>query len=204
MRTNKEISYAVALLRQKGDRISLTQAEVIEKRLTEKVVFERYVANVPAEEKDEAVFFAARDAARYLAGGVALEELIPDAEDTLTESDIPELDSSDGEMILVSKRTLQNLLLRVNRLELMAGIRNNQMKIKRKSTTTGNMPDDLISQVEVTRLLKCGKSTIKRWADRGYVTGYQKDGRVFYSKKDIRNSQAFKEYLIASGKKIKL
>ena len=204
MRTNKEISYAVALLRQKGDRISLTQAEVLEKRLTEKVVFERYVANVPAEEKDEAVFFAARDAARYLAGGIALDEFIPDAEGTLAESDIPELDSSDGEMILVSKRTLQNLLLRVNRLELMAGIRNNQMKIKRKSTTTGNMPDDLISQVEVTRLLRCGKSTIKRWADRGYVTGYQKDGRVFYSKKEIRNSQAFKEYLIASGKKIKL
>lgn len=204
MRTNKEISYAVALLRQKGDRISLTQAEVLEKRLTEKVVFERYVVNVPAEEKDEAIFFASRDAARYLAGGITLEELIPDAEDTLTESNIPELDSSDGEMILVSKRTLQNLLLRVNRLELMAGIRNNQMKIKRKSTTTGNMPDDLISQVEVTRLLRCGKSTIKRWADRGYVTGYQKDGRVFYSKKEIRNSQAFKEYLIASGKKIKL
>ena len=204
MRTNKEISYAVALLRQKGDRISLTQAEVLEKRLTEKVVFERYVANVPAEEKDEAVFFAARDAARYLAGGIALDEFIPDAEGTLAESDIPELDSSDGEMILVSKRTLQNLLLRVNRLELMAGIRNNQMKIKRKSTTTGNMPDDLISQVEVTRLLRCGKSTIKRWADRGYVKKKKKDGRVFYSKKEIRNSQAFKEYLIASGKKIKL
>lgn len=204
MRTNKEINYAVALLRQKDDRISLTQTEVLELRLTEKAVFEKYVANVPAEEKDEAVFFAARDAARYLAGGIALEELIPDAEDTLSESNIPELDSSDGEMILVSKRTLQNLLLRVSRLELIAGIRNKQMKVKRKSTTTSNMPDDLISQVEVIRLLGCGKTTIKRWANKGYITGYQKDGRVYYSKKEIRNSQAFKEYLIASGKKIKL
>lgn len=62
MRTNKEISRAAVLLRRKGDRTSLIQAEVIEKRLTEKAVFELYVTNVPAEEKDEAAFFAARDA----------------------------------------------------------------------------------------------------------------------------------------------
>lgn len=205
MRKNKEISQAAALLRHKGDQTSLIQAEVIEKRLTEKDVFELYVINVPAEEKDEAAFFAARDAARYVAGTITLEELIPDVNISSCQvgSDTPRLDMLDEDMIVVSKRILYNLLSRVNRLELMAGIRKTNMKVNRKKAT-GSEPEDLISQVEVTHLLGCGKSTIKRWADKGYVTGYQKDGRVYYSKKEIRNSQAFKDYLIASGKKIKL
>lgn len=207
MRTNKEISRAAALLRRKGDRTSLIQAEVIETRLTEKAVFELYVTNVPAEEKDEAAFFAARDAARYVAGSITLEELVPDVDITSrqTESDTPGLEILDEDRIVVSKRMLYNLLSRVNRLELKVGIRKTTMKVNRKKAT-GNEPEDLISQAEVVRLLGCGKSTVKRWADRGYITGYQKDGHVYYSKKEIRNSQVFKEYLIASGKdkKVKL
>lgn len=207
MRTNREISRAAALLRRKGDRTSLIQAEVIEKRLTEKAVFELYVTNVPAEEKDEAAFFAARDAARYVAGSITLEELAPDVNITSrqTESDTPGLEMLDEDRIVVSKRMLYNLLSRVNRLELKVGIRKTTMKVNRKKAT-GNEPEDLISQAEVVRLLGCGKSTVKRWADRGYITGYQKDGHVSYSKKEIRNSQVIKEYLIASGKdkKVKL
>lgn len=207
MRTNREISRAAALLRRKGNRTSLIQAEVIEKRLTEKAVFELYVTNVPAEKKDEAAFFAARDAARYVAGNITLEELVPDMDITSrqAESDTPGLDMLDEDRIVVSKRMLYNLLSRVNRLELKVGIRKTTMKVNRKKAT-GNEPEDLISQAEVVRLLGCGKSTVKRWADRGYITGYQKDGHVSYSKKEIRNSQVIKEYLIASGKdkKVKL
>lgn len=199
MRTNKEIDYVVSILIQKGDRLSKIQAEVLKKRLTEKAVFEQYVAGVANEDKDEAVFFAARDAARYLTGSIALEELIPDAEEVFQTDNEVSVPESSGDMVLVSKRTLQNLLLRVSRLELMNGIRTQPIKVNRKRAN-GSEPEDLISQVEVIRLLECGKTTIKRWADRGYITGYQKGGRVYYSRKELRKCQIVKEYLIASGK----
>ena len=74
MRKQEEINRAAAILRKKGDRISVAQAEVLEKRRTETQLFKEFVLSVGEEKKDEQFFYALRDAARYAAGGMELED----------------------------------------------------------------------------------------------------------------------------------
>ena len=80
MRTKNEIKQAVAILTRKADRLSLVQAEVLQGSMTEQQVFQKYVMEVAEENRDEEMFFAARDAARFSAGHIGLEELIPDVQ----------------------------------------------------------------------------------------------------------------------------
>ena len=63
MRTKNEIKQAVAILTRKADRLSLVQAEVLQGSMTEQQVFQKYVMEVAEENRDEEMFFAARDAA---------------------------------------------------------------------------------------------------------------------------------------------
>ena len=67
MRTKNEIKQAVAILTRKADRLSLVQAEVLQGSMTEQHVFQKYVMEVAEENRDEEMFFAARDAARFSA-----------------------------------------------------------------------------------------------------------------------------------------
>lgn len=187
MRTNKEISYAVALLRQKGDRISLTQAEVLEKRLTEKVVFERYVANVPAEEKDEAVFFAARDAARYLAGGIALDEFIPDAERYPVEI----MNESEPLGSLVLESLIKRVELLEKQVAALSGIRQVDVTHLNSADYSSN---DFVTQKEACLYIGCSKVTLKSWTDKGLVNGYRKGIRVYYSKCELDASPTVKNF----------
>lgn len=90
MRKKQEIKKGIAILRMKGDKISLLQAEVLENGHNESQVFATYVASVPEEDKDETVFYACRDAARFAAGRLSLEELIPDADRYPVTVDRPE------------------------------------------------------------------------------------------------------------------
>lgn len=80
MRKSQEVNKAIVILRKKGDKTSLNQAEVLSGRHSEVWVFEHYVQNVSAECRDEATYCAARDAALFLSGKLELAELIPDAE----------------------------------------------------------------------------------------------------------------------------
>lgn len=68
MRKNREIDQAVAILRKKGDRTSMIQAEVLKERHTEVWVFEHYVRDVSEGKRDEAAYCAAREAALFLTG----------------------------------------------------------------------------------------------------------------------------------------
>ena len=54
MRKSQEVNKAIAILRKKGDKISLNQAEVLGGRHSEVWVFEHYVQNVSDECRDEA------------------------------------------------------------------------------------------------------------------------------------------------------
>ena len=91
MRTKNEIKQAVAILTRKADRLSLVQAEVLQGSMTEQQVFQKYVMEVAEENRDEEMFFAARDAARFSAGHIGLEELIPDVQ-SMTAADFAALD----------------------------------------------------------------------------------------------------------------
>ena len=80
MRKNQEINKAVAILRKKGDLVSLEQASVLSDRLNERSVFDKYVAGVAEADRSEGIYYACRDAARFLKGELTLDELIPDHE----------------------------------------------------------------------------------------------------------------------------
>lgn len=193
MRNSKEIKQALAILAKQADRISLVQADVLRDRRSEVWVFEHYVRDMPKQEQDETVYCAARDAAQYLSGKIELEDLIPGVTlDKLSVTDT-DCDLDDPDKIVVSKRTLFNLLKRVNHLEKALGIRKVSMKINRKSIN-GEVADDLISQIDACKYVGCGKTTIKRWADKGIITGYKKGTRVYFSKRELDRSKVVREH----------
>lgn len=190
MRKNQEINKAIAILRKRGDVVSLEQASVLSDRLNERGVFDKYVAGMAEVDRDEATYYACRDAARFLKGDLALQELIPDYE---PEDDAPE---QVDEMITVSASEFQKLIKRVERLERRLGLKKEIATTKRKSADEAPS-DDLIPQIEACKYLGCSKTTIKRWANYGFVTGYTKGLNVYYSKRELDRSAVVKEYRLA-------
>ena len=192
MRTKQEINLAIDLLNEYGGEFCREQAHVLRNRMSESQVFEAYVYNMPQEQKNEALFFAARDAAQYISGKLTISELIPNLPDSVSEELMQQKKEEEKDTVTLSYREFQNLQKRVERLERRLGLRAEINKVTRKDAAEA--PSDLISQAEVCRLLGCGKSTIKRWADKGLVTGYKKGKNVYYSKHGLMRSDVVKEY----------
>lgn len=188
MRKNQEINKAVAILRKKGDLVSLEQASVLSDRLNDRSVFDKYVAGVAEADRNEGIYYACRDAARFLKGELTLNELIPDHEQE--EDDIIE---PAEEMITITASEFKELLRRVERLERRAGLQKKIAVTKRKRVEDASI-DDLISQIEACKYVGCSKTTIKRWADNGFITGYQKGLNVYYSKRELDRSAVVKEH----------
>lgn len=186
MRKSQEISKAIAILRKKGDKISMIQADVLKERRTEVWVFEHFVRDMAKSEQDEEVYCAARDAAQYLAGRIELAELIPGYEEE-------EKVETEEEMICVSASEFKKLLKRVERLERRLGLKKEIPVSKRKSVEEATA-DDLIPQIEACKYVGCSKTTIKRWANNGFITGYMKGLKVYYSKRELDGSAVVKEH----------
>ena len=187
MRKQSEINRAIKILRAKDSRISLEQADVISHRLDERSVFDKYVKNVSEADRNEELFFAVRDAARFLKGDISLEVLIP----WLDEVEEPEAD--EDEMITVSAAEFNRLIRRIERLERRLKLPKETSAAKRKSVREA--PNcDLISQVEACKYIGCGKTTIKRWANNGFITGYMKGANVYYSKRELDRSPVVQEH----------
>lgn len=185
MRKQEEINRAAAILRKKGDFISLAQAEVLEKRRTETQLFKEFVLSVGEKKKDDKFFYALRDAARYAAGGLELEELIPDAEKYPVEL----APAQKKERQTVSYQEYQALMRRVNLLE---GLVDELYKERRQRAEYQKKPDtnraDFISQEEATKYVGCSRDTLRSWQLKGFITGYTKAGRVYYSKSELESS----------------
>lgn len=185
MRKQQEINRACAILRKKGDRVSMAQAVVLEKKQTETQLFKEYVLSVGEDKKDDQYFFALRDAARFAAGGLELEELIPD------------WDKYPVEMPLVEKRERQTVSYQeyqsvVRRLALLEGLVEELCKERRQRAEYQKKPDtnraDFISQEEATKYVGCSRDTLRSWQVKGFITGYTKAGRVYYSKSELESS----------------
>lgn len=180
MRKQSEINRAIEHLKACNDNVSRIQLEVLETKRSESWVFNRYVRDVPEDKQNETLFYAARDAAMFLAGKIGISSICPDLEDE------PEEEEQE-ETITLSRHEYDNLLQRLERVERKLRLHQcNHEKISKK--TSG----DLISQVDACLYIGCGKSTIKRWADRGVLTRYKKKQRIFYSKKEIDKSKVIK------------
>lgn len=185
MRKQEEINRAAAILRKKGDRISLAQAEVLEQKRTEKQLFEEFVLSVGEKNKDDRFFYALRDAARYAAGGLELDELIPDAD----KYPVPLEPEQKKERQSVSYQEYQALLRRMSMLE---GLVDELCKERRQRAEYQKKPDtnraDFISQEEATKWVGCSRETLNAWQRKGFITGYRKAGRVYYSKSELESS----------------
>lgn len=187
MRTNQEIDRAVTILRKKGDRLSLAQAGIIEDKRSEAWVFANYVANVPQQSKDEEAYYAARDAARYVAGSITLEELIPDAD---------KYPVAESVKVAKPKVDTQALLCRVDKLERML---EELLDERRARALYQKKPDynrsDFINQQKACEYIGCSKNTLKSWTDKGLVVGYRKGTQVCYSKSELSESSTVQNFI---------
>lgn len=189
MRKQSEIDRAIEHLKSYNDAASRIQVEVLEMKRSESWIFNQYVRDVPEDERNETLFYAARDAAQFLAGKIGISSICPDLEDE------PEEEEEQDETITLSRREYNNLLKRLERVERKLGLKSQINRISRKLVSEAD-PEDLMSQADACRYIGCGKTTIKRWADRGFLTGYKDGQRIFYSKKEIDKSKVVKEHRI--------
>lgn len=188
MRKQSEINRAIEYLKEHdyGPACRL-QREVLEMKRSESWVFNRYVREVPEDERNETLFYAARDAAQFLAGKIGISAICPDLEDG------PEEDEEQEETITLSLSEYKKLLLRLERVERRLGLRvGDTAPAPRKDFSEA--PDDLVGQADACRLIGCAKTTIKQWANKGLITRYQKGYNVYYSRRELARSAVVKDY----------
>lgn len=178
--STKQIQKALAYLKDKDDAISAAQYNTLLNRMNESQVFSTYMASLPEEERNEDVYYAARDAARFLAGKLPLSAVIPDAEDD-------DNDTEDDDTVTIKRRQLEDILKRLDRLEKRVGI-------SRESKPFHKAPDDIMTIEEAAAWAGCGERTIRRWAQKGCFTSYRKSGRYYFSKSEIEKSLVYQEY----------
>ena len=186
MRKSQEVNKAIAILRKKGDKISLNQAEVLDGRHSEVWVFEHYVQNVSDECRDEATYCAARDAALFLSGKLELAELIPDAEQyPIAEKELKESSGKDR---------MKRLEERVAELEHVIALLSEKINLAVRDEDLGYM-----TSKEVVDYIGCPVSLMRNWRKKSVLPYYRRGSRIFYHKKDIDNSTTIKKYMKTHG-----
>ncbi len=185
MRKQSQINRAIEHLKSYNDAASRIQVEVLEMKRSESWVFNQYVRDVPEEERNETLFYAARDAAQFLAGKIGISAICPDLED--------EPEEEEEETITLSLSEYKKLLLRLERVERRLGLRVGDVApAPRKDISEA--PDELIGQADACRLIGCAKTTIKQWANKGLITRYQKGYNVYYSRRELLGSSVVRDY----------
>ena len=141
MRKQSEINRAIEHLKACNDNVSRIQLEVLETKRSESWVFNRYVRDVPEDERNETLFYAARDAAQFLAGKIGISSICPDLEDE------PEEEEEQEETITLSLSEYKKLLLRLDRVERRLGLRVGDVApAPRKDISEA--PDEIIGQAD--------------------------------------------------------
>ena len=185
MRSQFEINRTLNILNAQAQ-VSPTakvQAEVISKRMDERAVFEKYVMGVSENQRDEALFFAARDAARYLKGDIDLDLLIPGV--PLGNAEDLAFSEEEAGTVTLSRKDFNLLLKRLDRLEQWIGLSRKEATLKPVDMPEGIDMTDMMKQNEACKYLCCGKNTIKKWVAKGFVKAYQQGKYVYYSKKEL-------------------
>jgi len=186
MRTTKELKDALMRLGQLPDTPERkAQQEVIRFRQTEKTVFTNHVMKVPESERNESVFYAARDAAQFVAGKIGL--------DVLLGTDVPEPDSTpedDTETVTVTKGWLKKMERRIERLEALLLKREHLQQQKEERFAD----KDFLIQAEACDYIGCAQCTIMRWTRKGIVKAVQRGRFLFYDKKELDANPIIQEY----------
>lgn len=180
MRTKQEINKTISILREKGDDLSLIQADILEGRRTEAWVFDNFVKNVSERNKDEAAFYAARDAARYMAGHITETDLLPGTAGKVYEPS----DKSSGKMIYVDSDLIMRLIEQVDRLEGTIGRLLDEppkLQIKKADASV----NDFVNQTQACKSIGCSRVTLRSWTAKGLVPSYRKMNTVYYSLSEL-------------------
>lgn len=190
MRSPAEIKQAISYLKGKGGRTAEEQVKVLESGMTESQVFNTYVVNVGEENKEEALYFAAREAAQYLAGRLTIEELIPEYETIVPV--VEELESADT--VTLSVEAFNDLLKRlddqehrIKQLEKWTGKKRTASRREPAPLPIGTDINKMLNQNQAASHLGVGKNTLKKYANKGLITGYQHGRYVYYAKTDLDN-----------------
>ena len=186
MRKTQEINKAIAILHKKRDRVSMIQEEVLKERYSEVWVFEHYVRDVSDENRDEAAYCAAREAALFLMGKLELEALIPDA-GKYSKIQVPD----------APKKIPTEVLLR--RIEKLEGLVEELLAERRQRCTYKKMPEnysraDFILQKKAHDYIGCSRTTLSSWTERGMVQGYRKGTSVYYSKSELDDNPTVQNF----------
>lgn len=171
---------ALAYLKDKEDAISVAQHNVLINEMNETQVFNTYMSSLPEEERNEDVYYAARDAARFRVGKLPLSAVIPDAEDD-------DNDTEDDDTVTIKRSQLEDILKRLDRLEKRVGI-------CVETKPFHKAPADVMTIEEAAAWAGCGERTISRWAHKGCFTTYRNSGRGYFSKSEIEKSLVYQEY----------
>lgn len=116
MRKQSQINRAIEHLKSYNDAASRIQVEVLEMKRSESWVFNQYMRDVPEDERNETLFYAARDAAQFLAGKIGISAICPDLEDEPEEEE-------EEDTITLSLSEYKKLLRRLDRVERRLGLR---------------------------------------------------------------------------------
>lgn len=181
MRKVNEINQAVATLRKKGDVVSLEQASVLSNRLNERSVFDKYVTNVPEADRSEELFFAVRDAARYLKGDISLDVLLPGLEEVAGEA----VTEEEAGTVTLSRKDYNSLIKRLERLEQWVGFRRKPTTVKPAPMPEDMDMKDMVIQRQACACLKCSKISIKKLVAQKVLHAYQKGHNVYYNQKEL-------------------
>lgn len=195
MRKQKEIKQAISVLLKKGDPISLIKAQTLADHLTERQVFQKYVVEKSDDERNESIFFSARDAARYAAGLLELEELVQGVEscpdEELHEELQPAQITSGEEMVQVPLQTFRDILGTLRLLEKqvceLCG-----MNVDLPPVTVAN---DLIELKDVLEYIGCGATTLRRWVRKAVITApFRRGSCSYFSKHELDNNPVVQRY----------
>ena len=176
MRTQNELDEALLLLAEVNTPEAKAQWEVIEGKHTESWVFDKYVRDVHDDEKNESLFYAARDAAQFVSGKIDLEMLFTGAEfeETEIKSEVP-----------VPQGFLGMLLQRIERLEKQVRILKG-MKQKRSYRGASDYEDnDFMTQTEAYKYIGCAQCTVIKWTNKGMLKAYRKGNHLYYKKSEL-------------------
>lgn len=186
MRKSSEINRAIAILRKKGDNRSMVQVMILEKRATEVWVFEHYIREASAEERDEATYCAAREAAQYLSGKLELEELIPDADQyPVSGEDVKEQSVKDKIRVLEKH---------IADLERVVELLSQKINLTVREDDLGYM-----TSKEVIDYIGCPVSLMKEWRKKGILPFYMRKGKIYFHRNDIDKSVTIKKYMKTHG-----
>ena len=183
MRPAKEIKEALKLLEQLPETPARdAQIDVLRNCHSEKKVFYLYV--VKAEVKNEILFYAARDAAQFVAGKLELE--------TLLGTDVPPMENEpepENEKVTVPKAYLEDLERRIERMEIKL------LKLEGIKKLAQDDQTESLTFPEVCYYIGCSRETLTKWTKEGILKAERRGRHNYYSTSELINSSVVRTFI---------